>query len=349
VDVEDSDTHTLCNTLQAYCTLDLSQNLFDRFQQLLREIFSSDSILQLVTHEAIPLLLQYSKGGAFNPRLEALVPALGMLIRNLRTQEASIASVLVAILRPLCGVLGSRAQNVYSSLVKSRREFVKPAKHEDEEWKSSWQSDGCYYGRPSSRCRPFYDGKDVEKVTGNVDNEGTCRKLYSTYGKRTLTGGIMALWCPHLVCVGWHKMPTAEGRNDVFSALFKYWEKAPTVVVYDFACQLQPYCMSREPDFFKDTLFGIDEMHAKGHTNCSQACFISNYMLVRPPLVPLNTSAAECSNSGLNRIRKSVSYMNQKHAIWYTYVYISVWNRRKELAVRAEGEKQRKQLQYSQM
>lgn len=180
-----------------------------------------------------------------------------------------------------------------------------------------------------------------------MDDEGSCRKLYTTYGKRTLTGGIMALWCPHLVCLGWHKMPTAEGRNDVFSALFKYWEKAPSVVVYDFACQLQSYCMSREPKFFKDTLFAIDEMHAKGHTNCSQACFISNYMLVRPHLTKRNSSAAECSNSGLNRIRKSVSYMNQSHAIWYTYVYLSIWNRRKELEFRLEGEKKKKRLQSS--
>ena len=149
----------------------------------------------------------------------------------------------------------------------------------------------------------------------------------------------MALWCPHLVCLGFHKMPKLEGRNDVFSALYKYWETAPKVVIYDFACQLGPYCMSHEPEFFKDTLFVVDEMHANGHTSCSQACFVSNYMQLRPKLMSINSSAAECSNAGLARIRKSVSYMSQAHAIQSTYVYLCVWNRKREHLFKNEGER----------
>ena len=71
--------------------------------------------------------------------------------------------------------------------------------------------------------------------------------------------------------------------------------------------------MSREPLFFKDTCFAVDEMHAKGHVGCSQASFMSNYMQVRPEVININTSAAECSNSRLSRIKKSISYMDQKH------------------------------------
>ena len=151
----------------------------------------------------------------------------------------------------------------------------------------------------------------------------------------------MALWCPHLICLSFHKMPNCEGRNDVFSAIFQYWNQAPKVIIYDFACQLGPYCMAREPEFFKDTLFAIDEMHANGHTYCSQACFVSNYMQVRPQLMRVNSSAAECSNSGLNRIRKSVSYMSQTHAILLTYVYLCVWNRKQEHRFKIEAERQK--------
>ena len=136
----------------------------------------------------------------------------------------------------------------------------------------------------------------------------------------------MALWCPHLICLGFHKMPKAEGRDDVFSALFCYFNIAPSVVIYDFACQLAPYCHNCEPEFFKDTLFVIDEMHAKGHSNCSQVCFLSNYMQTRSDLLPINSSAAECSNSSLNQIRKSVSYMNETNVILYTHTFLSVWN-----------------------
>src|SRR5436190_8653463 len=90
------------------------------------------------------------------------------------------------------------------------------------------------------------------------------------------------------------------------------------------------YSMSRETEFFKDTCFAIDEMHAKGHSACSPASFSSNYMQGRTMLQSVNTSAAECSNSGLNRIRKSTSYMGQKNAILLTYVCLCVWNRRRE-------------------
>src|SRR5947207_14782230 len=99
-------------------------------------------------------------------------------------------------------------------------------------------------------------------------------------------------------------MPSAEGRNDVFSAIFKYWNQAFKMIIYDFACQFESYYISHESEFFGDILFIIDEMHANDHTHCSQTCFISNYMQVRPQFMFMNSSTIECSNSGLNRIRK---------------------------------------------
>jgi len=96
---------------------------------------------------------------------------------------------------------------------------------------------------------------------------------------------------------------------------------------FDFACALEPYCMTREPDFFAYTLFAIDSFHAKGHTKCAPATFISTYANVDPRLARINSSAAECGNGSLNRIRKSVSYMSQDRAIIYTKVFLSVWNR----------------------
>ena len=77
-----------------------------------------------------------------------------------------------------------------------------------------------------------------------------CNKFYEAYGKKGLTGGLMAAWCPHLVCLGFHCIPKGEGRNDVFSALFTRWRSPPEIVIYDFACALGPYCMLREPAFF---------------------------------------------------------------------------------------------------
>jgi len=233
--------------------------------------------------------------------------------------------------------LARKARNIFEDLL-LQREVVVDNTSSSSQNDEDWERTGCYYGHPAYRVRPFYEGKDISHRDESQE-EGTCRKLYATYSKRSLTGGLMALWCPHLVCLGFHKMPRSEGRNDIFSAILKYWKTAPRVIIYDFACQLGPYCMSREPQFFKRTLFAVDEMHANGHTHCSQACFISNYMQVRPHLMAVNSSAAQCSNSGLSRIRKSVSYMSQTHAVIFTYVYLSVWNRKRERQFKIDAER----------
>ncbi|KAG1877514.1 hypothetical protein F4604DRAFT_1880424 [Suillus subluteus] len=122
---------------------------------------------------------------------------------------------------------------------------------------------------------------------------GDCNKFYKTYSKNNLTGGILVLWCTHSVCLGFHSIPVAEGRNDVFSAIYTMFPVAPKVIIYDFA--------------FFHMRFLIDEMHAHDHTRCGKACFASNAMQFDDP---------ECENKGIKRIRKS-----------YTKVFLDIWNR----------------------
>ena len=139
----------------------------------------------------------------------------------------------------------------------------------------------------------------------------------------------MVVWCTHSISYGFHCITKRGGHDDVFSALITWWPKAPKTVVYDFACVLAPYCMICKPEFFADTLFVIDAFHAKGHTRCSDAAFVKTYARMDPRLEGINTSAAECDNGGMARIRKSVSYMGQERAIQFTKVFLSVWNRLK--------------------
>ncbi|KAE8185355.1 hypothetical protein CF328_g7571 [Tilletia controversa] len=187
---------------------------------------------------------------------------------------------------------------------------------------------GSYYGSLKSWQRPYYTGVDTAKNRdSSVAGDEGCRKFYDAYIKQRRTGGIMALWCPHTVCVGFHIIPESEGRNDVFSALFSHWTTAPQVVVYDFACQLAPYCLRREAEFFKDTLFVIDQMHQHGHSKCTLSSFLSSYMATDPSLRHLNSSAAECGNSALSRIKKSVSYSGQEHAVLLIKHFLCIWNR----------------------
>jgi len=190
---------------------------------------------------------------------------------------------------------------------------------------------------PPIRHRPKYPKLRHENLEDSTPNRGgKCSKFYNTYGKAKLTGGIMAAWCTHSICLGFHCIPSAEGRNDVFSALITRWPIAPKRVIYDFACALGPYCMLREAKFFENTQFLIDNFHSQGHTKCSKASFLSTYSLIDPSLRGVNSSAAECGNSAIKRIRKSVSYMGQQRAIVYTRIFLSFWNRAKILRLEVD-------------
>jgi hypothetical protein len=181
---------------------------------------------------------------------------------------------------------------------------------------------------PQIRHRPIYPRLTHDQRIEKSGSRGAkCSKYYSQYGEQRLTGGIMCAWCTHIICYGFHCIPRGEGRNDVFSAMVTRWPEAPKRVIYDFACALGPYCMIREAEFFADTLFVIDKFHAKGHTKCAPAAFLSSYSSIDPRLAPINSSAAECGNGGISRIRKSVSYMSQERAIEYTKTFLSIWNR----------------------
>jgi hypothetical protein len=181
---------------------------------------------------------------------------------------------------------------------------------------------------PKIRQRPTYSRLAHDAKADPGGNRGDkCSKYYLQYGQNRLTGGIMCAWCTHSICYGFHCIPSGEGRNDVFAAMITRWPKAPRRVIYDFACALGPYCLLREADFFAKTDFLVDSFHAKGHSKCSEAAFLSTYTAVNPALAGVNSSAAECGNGGIKRIRKSVSYMGQRHATVYTGVFLKIWNR----------------------
>ncbi|EJD45381.1 hypothetical protein AURDEDRAFT_64559, partial [Auricularia subglabra TFB-10046 SS5] len=192
---------------------------------------------------------------------------------------------------------------------------------------------------PRIRTCPVYPHLKNDRKTDRstvTDAGGTigCSKYYQLYGRKGLTGGLMVAWCTHSCCIGFHVIPKGEGRNDVFSALFCYWKTAPSTVIYDFSCALAAYCFLRERRFFGLTQFLIDHFHSEGHTRCSKACFIRAYREYSARLRCTNSSAGESGNAGLRRIRKPLSYMSQRHAVIFSYVFLAIWNRerRKKLA-----------------
>ncbi|KAF9476550.1 hypothetical protein BDN70DRAFT_812128 [Pholiota conissans] len=305
------------------------------YKRLFIQIAAEETILQLVNGSALRHLRNFCAEVAQTPHM------ITASIRDLATHLIGIPALHAVIQHEinagsLSGEVIGTSTWLYArgmavmSLIKKYDHPPIEINSGNEIASEKWNLTGCCYGLPQIRHRPRYPNLPYEngRDAGGKDKRGDgCQKFYSTYGQSRLTGGIMCVWCTHSVCYGFHCIPSAEGRNDVFSAFYTRWEKAPKVIVYDFACALQPYCMTREPAFFADTLFVIDAFHAMGHTKCGQAAFLNTYCDADPTLLYINSSAAECGNGGILRIRKAVSYMAQERAIVFTKTFLSIWNR----------------------
>ena len=151
-----------------------------------------------------------------------------------------------------------------------------------------------------------------------------CTKLYprASYGGF----GYIFLWfCPiHGHSYGFHCINGGEGRKDVFSSLYKYLEKQPEHIFYDFACQLHEYCLNREPELFKNTRFWHDLFHSIGHV-----CGI-NYKSGRiRGLQGLNTEICEQWNGFLQCIKYTGSHLTQEHFSFLMQFFIAIQNREK--------------------
>lgn len=78
----------------------------------------------------------------------------------------------------------------------------------------------------------------------HADHWEGCRHKFVKGSRGSLrTDGIFTCFCKQGVCHRFYIMPDVEGRDKAFSFLFKYFKSAPKVVVYDFACALQDYCL----------------------------------------------------------------------------------------------------------
>ncbi|KDR65237.1 hypothetical protein GALMADRAFT_50349, partial [Galerina marginata CBS 339.88] len=296
------------------------------YTSLFMQMAADESVLQLTTRSVIESLKRFVEKPSFLTASHLnMFPALYsvvMLELSVNHQETVTDETL-----GLCRWVMIRGMTVLMSSI-THEGGEKDA--QELESARKWQKTGSCYSMPKIRHRPQYplihrDG--MTDVGGQAKRGDGCGKYYSEYGQKRLTGGIMVVWCTHTVCYGFHCIPASEGRNEVFSAIYTHWEQAPEIVVYDYACNLAPYAMAREPTFFARSKFLIDHFHSMGHNSCGNACKLMTYVATNPDLDKINSSAAECGNSGILRIRKSVSYMTQDHAIIYTKTFLSIRNR----------------------
>lgn len=105
---------------------------------------------------------------------------------------------------------------------------------------------------------------------------------------------------------------------------------APEMVLYDFACGLQPYCMNRDPEFFQDTVFQVDRLHSKNHS-CGRSYHIKNNQYFKD----LNSQANEQFNAKLKKVHRQLSYMSPVSFFLHLrlYIYLHNMQRREEMAM----------------
>ena len=113
----------------------------------------------------------------------------------------------------------------------------------------------------------------------------------------------------------------------LFLFLLFFFFQAPEIVIYDNACHLQEYCLSRAPEFFKQTIFLVDRLHWYNHTSCSQGHNINLY----PSLRNINSQAAEQLNSFLTKYRTQFSFMKLKNFTRKLRLFINLRNQKKSL------------------
>ena len=187
---------------------------------------------------------------------------------------------------------------------------------------NSFAKRGSYYGLNVKRLRNKYDNDSVR-----LDKEDKgCNHYFEKM--RHFTGGVMMFWCPHRICLGFHVVPTSEGRDDVFSVLFTRWQTPPKIVIYDFACNLHKYSFSREPKFFANTKFLVDELHGGGHATCSEAYMIKTYKAIGEATARfVNDSAAESGHKLMKGQKTQLLYMRQENYMMALRLKMELHNR----------------------
>ena len=171
------------------------------------------------------------------------------------------------------------------------------------------------------RTLPTY-GKDTDKETVQDPCEKSFPKV--SYGG---FGYMFLFFCPiHGHCYGFHLIDGGEGRKDAFAPLYKFKESPPKDLFFDFACQLNEYCLNREPEFFKFTRFWHDLFHSVNHT-CGQ-CFKSARVC---GMAGIDSEICEQFNSYLQCIKYTGSHLSLPHFMLFTQFMISLWNEKKTI------------------
>jgi hypothetical protein len=192
--------------------------------------------------------------------------------------------------------------------------------------KSEYFLTGHFYKQPASFKLPSY-GKD----SGSRSNTA-CNK--HSYKPGVASPGFFFVHCnKHCRLLGFHLMQFSESERTVHNLLYSRWEKPPSMVVYDNACNTDLFVTARSPAFYRDCQFILDRLHVKGHARCSPA--YDPYMYQSKSMRSLNSQIAEQVNSEYKTKCSQLYAMSMPVFLFHIRHFIYLRVRRRELL--AEG------------
>ena len=183
------------------------------------------------------------------------------------------------------------------------------------------------YDPESGVCYYFSgDGKKVRQLPKYdiADYKETCTKLYSRVRKQGWGHLFVWLCAEHGHVYGYHLISGSEGRKDVFASAYQFMNEAPAHIYYDYSCALSDYCLNREPHFFRNTRFWIDNFHLHNHV-CGDNHKPARVEGIQHP----NTSICEQFNSYLSCFKYFCNHLTQSHFCFLLQIFVHIWNEKK--------------------
>jgi len=195
----------------------------------------------------------------------------------------------------------------------------------------------CIQRRRNVR-RYFYDGvflarhglrwDDIEMGLYEIDKaleesgdggDNVCNKFYERMGGST--GGlglIFCIWCKRLV--GYQVLKFTESSRTLFDLILTRWDRPPDIIIYDNACNMHKFCLSREPEYFKDVMFILDRLHVAGHVKCCLSYDPYQHAFV----VDINTQLCEQANAPYKDRYASLHQMKQGTFLFHLRHFIAM-------------------------
>ena len=319
--------HPSCrNLVEKFCNAEYSPSIMKELAIIFKILSQSHSLSSFVPYRFVDFLEQtVNLVQTENNPNPAIINDVGLFspeIRNILLSSLGNPAVIGDV-ASLLSHITNRVRDMFRNIKEADAPQPQPGTYNPPRY-------GCayYFTNSGERLRhlPTYTiNSDCHSL--NYDDVITemCHKKFPVVSQQGTT--YLFLWFDPLHyghCYGYHMIPGSEGRKDPFSSAYIYMKEAPEEVFYDFSCQLEEYCLNREPGFWRETRFFHDVFHGFSH-KCP-VVYKSKRLL---PLRSVNTEICEQFNAFIQRIKYSARSMSMTRFNFYLQFMIHQWSEKK--------------------